>query len=257
MKALTTHKTWDRPSPVKLYPQPKLCWSDKETIRVLHPFLSTKRNGNLLEMGCGDSYWLSYFAREYGFSVCGIDFSDERLQRTQMNLDATGVCGNLVLGDITDAGSIPDEWLGAFDIVYSAGTVEHFRPPSNILRSFADLLKPDGLLITAVPHLKGFWGKMDTKLNKNSMNEHVWLDLPDLVDEHHRAGLRVTYSEYFRWLDFSILNFSVMHKIPRMICYASASATGIVIGKMVGLCPVKRLPSTPYASILVVAMLKL
>lgn len=249
VEKLTNCDNWDRPSPIKSYPQ-KYDWSDNEMIRVLAPYLKQKSGGKIVEMGCGDSYWLSYFSKEYGYRVYGMDFSKKRLDRTRSNLNSVEVEGELIYGDFTDG--IPEHWLRSFDIVYSAGTVEHFKPPAGLIKSFTRLLKDDGLMITITPHFKCVWGRLDSRLNKNSKNEHVWMDLNDLENEHKNSGLKVIHSEYFRCMDIGILNFSHYGRFHR-IFYGIAIVMNLIFKGVTKVCRIKRFPRSLYTSIIVVA----
>ncbi len=49
---------------------------------------------------------------------------------------------------------------GSFDVVYSAGVIEHFEDPSRIVRIHAELLKPGGLALITVPNLRGIYGRL-------------------------------------------------------------------------------------------------
>src|SRR5262245_50961326 len=54
------------------------------------------REFRLLEVGCAQSAWLPYFAREFGFSVSGLDYSPVGAQMARDVLRASGVEGEIV-----------------------------------------------------------------------------------------------------------------------------------------------------------------
>ena len=47
-----------------------------------------------------------------------------------------------------------------FDVVYSAGVIEHFDDPREIVRIHVDLLKPGGKALITVPNLGGIYGRI-------------------------------------------------------------------------------------------------
>ncbi len=55
---------------------------------------------SLIEIGCGRSKFLPYFAKEFGFNVTGIDYSEIGCQQTRTILERAGVDGNIVYADL-------------------------------------------------------------------------------------------------------------------------------------------------------------
>lgn len=216
MNSLTTPSFWDRSAPTSKSWPSRWCRLDQEIIRQFHPFLEEKRGGRFVELGCGSSYLLPYFAKTYDFKVYGIDFSESRLEQTTSNLSGVGITGTLVNRDLR----IPVEaWQGKFDVVYSGGVVEHFSSPADVLNVARTYLKPDGVVITTVPHLKGFWGACGALLNKDAAKGYKRMDLKDLVKAHQDAGMKVIYSSYFRLGDASILNYGKLPRIFQLLVY--------------------------------------
>ena len=54
----------------------------------------------LCEVGCGCSVWLPYFARSFGFTVEGIDYSPPGVAQSQAILRREGVDGAVHLADL-------------------------------------------------------------------------------------------------------------------------------------------------------------
>lgn len=205
MTDLTTPAYWDGLKTAGMWPRLDTCYADRETLRVFDAVMDDKGGGRVLELGCGNSYWLPYWAQEYQMDVAGLDYAPLRLQEAKRNLTAVGFDGDLRCADIRN---VQQDWIGRFDVVYSRGVVEHFIDPSMVLDIATSYLKPDGYLITTVPHLKGFWGNTDRRLAGFSEYPYVRMDLADLWTAHRLAGLRVVQSGYFRLLDPGVLNWS-------------------------------------------------
>src|SRR6187551_433950 len=58
------------------------------------------RGKKILELGCGNSVFLSYFNQEFGFEVYGIDYTEIGCEQTRAILDRDRVKGTIILGDI-------------------------------------------------------------------------------------------------------------------------------------------------------------
>src|SRR5579863_9871167 len=94
--------------------------------RDFHEFFRTAfadHKGRLLEIGCGGSRWLPYFARQFGFEVWGIDYSSTGCQKASAILASTRVPGTVLE---RDAFAPNEDLLEEFDVVVSLGLVEHF-----------------------------------------------------------------------------------------------------------------------------------
>lgn len=236
---LTDVKYWDNVKGGGHYPDLSWNYGDIETARVFHGIM--KRGDKVLELGCGGSYFLPYFARKYGVQVYGIDYSIPQLNRAFCNLQKAGVKGELMLGDM--------RWVcvlqGKFDVVYSRGLIEHFTDPTSVLQICKTYLKKDGILITTVPHLKGMWGKLDKWLSGSGCSGYLEMDLRDLKKAHNLAGMTIVRAEYFRPLDIGVLNWSRVPAIVRM--------TVSLIAKARKLLPEFTYPSFCYTDMIVVA----
>jgi len=159
------------------------------------------RGKKLLEIGCGNSVILPYLAKEFGFEIYGLDYSEQGCRQSELILKRDGVQGKIYHGDAFN----PDPGLIAtFDVVCSFGVVEHFPDTSGTIRSFAQFLKPGGLLITSVPNMKGVTGLLHKWLNRPVYDIHVPLDKNDLQKSITEAGLSPLINEYFLAISFAI-----------------------------------------------------
>jgi cyclopropane fatty-acyl-phospholipid synthase-like methyltransferase len=192
----------------------------------LKPFLENKRGGKILEMGCGDSYMLSYFGKEYGMRVYGIEYSPKRMMSAWLKLGKHGIGGKLKSCDFNN---ILEKWIGQFDIVYAGGVVEHFKEPSEILKIFSVYLKANGYLITTSPYLGGTIGKLVKRIDEKVYDAHKIMDLNEFIKEHEKAGLKVYESKYFMWCGFDMVNFSSLPIILRKVVYGCITLVDMVL----------------------------
>jgi len=163
------------------------------------------RGLRFLEIGCAQSVWLPYFAREYGFEVSGLDYSEIGCEQEKQILAAEGIDGDVVCADFF---SPPEEMLGAFDVVVSFGVAEHFEDTAACLEAFSKFLRPGGMLITSIPNLTGLIGSIQKKVNRPVFDIHVLLNAQTLAAAHRRAGLQVIRCNYFMNTNFGVLNLN-------------------------------------------------
>lgn len=161
------------------------------------------RRSRLLEVGCGSSAWLPYFAREFGFQISGLDYSEVGCAQTRALLARERVQGEVVLGDLF---SPPEGFTEGFDVVFSFGVVEHFSPPSRCVRAMAALLRPGGLMVSVVPNLTGVIGALQSWINKPVLDVHVLHTAGSLSEAHREADMEVIEGDYFFGNNFGWVN---------------------------------------------------
>jgi 2-polyprenyl-3-methyl-5-hydroxy-6-metoxy-1,4-benzoquinol methylase len=120
------------------------------------------KNKTILEIGCGNSVFLTYFHQEFGLQIFGLDYSELGCMQTRRIFERDGVKGEIYLGD---AFAPPAELIGRFDYVVSLGVAEHFEDTSKALRAFAEFVKPGGVVITSVPNLVGLTGYLQERIS--------------------------------------------------------------------------------------------
>jgi SAM-dependent methyltransferase len=99
--------------------------------------------GALLDVGCGDGLFLKV-ARDAGWSVEGIEFSPEGARLSSRRLGRP-----VAVGDLAAVSGLK----GPFDVVTLWHVLEHLVSPASLLDAASLRLRPDGLLVAAVPNL--------------------------------------------------------------------------------------------------------
>jgi len=148
----------------------------------------------LLEIGCAKSAWLPYFAKEFGFSVSGLDYSPIGCEMARKVLQANEIVAEVVCADLF---SPPDNMLGVFDVVVSLGVVEHFEDTASCLKAVSSFLKPGGMLITSIPNMVGWIGSIQKAVNRPIYDIHQLIDPAMLKEAHELAGFDVLECKYF------------------------------------------------------------
>ena len=169
----------------------------------LHPFfkrhLEPMRGASIIEVGCGNSTWLPYFAHEFGMKVSGLDYSPVGANSAREVLKKAGVEGDIHLADVF---SPPENVIAAHDAVVSLGVIEHFLDTSEIVAAAARLVKPGGLVLSTLPNLSGRMGTAQKILERRVYDVHVPLSAEDVRRGHEQAGLEVIECEYACPYDF-------------------------------------------------------
>lgn len=111
--------------------------------RSRHEWIPFRSPGRLLDVGCGAGGFLKRM-RSFGWSVTGIDLAADVAKRVQQEQ-----------GIPVHIGTLPHPALaaGSFDAVTMWHVLEHVPNPRVVLRSAADLLRPDGMLVVEVPNI--------------------------------------------------------------------------------------------------------
>ena len=102
-----------------------------------------KLGSSLLDLGCGNGYFLSY-ARNAGWDVVGVDLDPKAVSvATQNGLDVR-------LGSI----DIIDSSKEQFDVITLSHVIEHVHQPIDVLNACYKLLKPGGFLWIETPNIE-------------------------------------------------------------------------------------------------------
>jgi 2-polyprenyl-3-methyl-5-hydroxy-6-metoxy-1,4-benzoquinol methylase len=166
---------------------------------------SETRSMRLLEIGCAKSAWLPYFAKEFGFTVSGLDYSPIGCQMAAKVLQANRVEADVVCANFF---APPENMLGKFDVVVSFGVVEHFEDTAACLKAISAFLKPGGMLITNIPNMVGWVGAVQKMVNKPVYDIHQLIDSVRLREAHEMARLEVLECDYFISTSFGVNNLT-------------------------------------------------
>jgi SAM-dependent methyltransferase len=205
---LSSHEMWERgyaqrfDSGAAPYAEPDVRCGTYEVVRAIRAHLSSGDGQCLVEMGCGGSKYLPWFAHEMGFAVEGIDYSESGCIAARRALDAVDQPGRIYCVDFME---LDASFAARYDVVTSFGVVEHFMESAALLRRFATVLKPGGHMITFVPNLKSLAGYLIKRLNRELYDTHKLFALDEFSGYHTEAGLDVLTATYTEWLDFDLL----------------------------------------------------
>jgi len=184
------------------------------------------RGKKLLELGCGNSSYLPYFAKKYGFSIHGIDYSESGCILARQMCALNSVDSEIICADIFCP---PVELFGQFDVVVSFGVLEHFTDTSSALSKFAKYLRPGGTILTVVPNMKGLTGLGQKYINSDIYDLHELIDLNRMRNAHENAGLTVVVNKYLLFMNFGVINPAInISKIKKVLFSSLKIMTGFV-----------------------------
>jgi 2-polyprenyl-3-methyl-5-hydroxy-6-metoxy-1,4-benzoquinol methylase len=159
----------------------------------------------LLEIGCANSVWLPYFAKQFGFKITGLDYSPTGCELARKVLEKSGVTGEVVC---TNFFTPPPQLIGTFDVVISFGVVEHFEDTMACLKALSAFLKPNGLLVTSIPNMVGSIGLIQKFMNRQVYDIHKPIS-PDMLRAcYENLGLKVIECEYFIATNYGVNNLA-------------------------------------------------
>lgn len=123
---------------------------------------------SFLEIGCAPGKMLAWVSKKLCAHVSGIDYSQNGINVSKKLFLSLGIETDLRCEDIFDT----TFESGSFDIVYSAGLIEHFDNPSDVVRRHIDLCKPGGKSIIVIPNYGGIYGKIQKFLDAENLALH-------------------------------------------------------------------------------------
>jgi ubiquinone/menaquinone biosynthesis C-methylase UbiE len=125
----------------------KTLFYSKKTLFLKWLSKISKKTDKILDQGTGIGQY-TFSAYKIGFkNIIGMDFSEELLKKARENADKLKYRVKFVKGDIRDM-PFSDE---AFDVVISAGIIEHVPETGKCVEELARVLKKRGYLLIHVP----------------------------------------------------------------------------------------------------------
>lgn len=136
---------------------------DRQFWRQILPKFVPKPPARALEIGSAPGHALLRWRESFGHDVYGLDISGKGLEYQRRLFAKYGVAeDHSIFGDFLDP-KFQDRYEGYFDVVQSAGVIEHFADPDAAVAAHLRVLKPAGTLIVSVPNIVGMYRLLMTK----------------------------------------------------------------------------------------------
>lgn len=183
-----------------------LCCSLDGLLRSVLPADPTR---SFIELGAGGGRWLVYFHRVFGYRVTGCDLSRPSCERARQTLARAGIAATVREASFFDV-------EGQYDVVFSAGVIEHFADPTAPLAAFARLVAPGGFLVTSVPNLTGLNGLYRRLLKPETFATHTVIRLTALRRWHRDLGFHERLATPYGSLCLNRLPLHAFPGFPRL-----------------------------------------
>ena len=168
----------------------------------------------ILEVGCGNSIWLPYVARETGATVAGLDYSEAGCELSRRQLAAEGIKGEIFCADLFQANAAD---IGRYDFVYSLGMVEHFTDTVEVLARLLEFVRPGGMLFSEVPNLKSIHGILSWIWQPELLAKHYPLSKRDLMRAYGQLGLQKIRGQYAGVFSMDVVAWEHYPRWPRLV----------------------------------------
>ncbi|MFA5925513.1 MAG: class I SAM-dependent methyltransferase [Parcubacteria group bacterium] len=135
--------------------------------------LKNKKDGELLELGCGEGNFLK--KAEPFFNISGLDISSYAVRK------AIKLLGYKVYQDDINGTSLRKNY---YDAIIAFNVLEHMKNPKIIINKSCQALKKDGILFGSVPNNFGVIGKIATKFSNKIDKTHCSTYIPSVWKKH-------------------------------------------------------------------------
>ena len=168
---------------------------------------------SVLEVGCGNSSWLSYLAHKTGAAVTGLDYSEAGCMLARQRLSNERVDGKVICGDLFQADV---ESVGQHDFVFSLGLVEHFGDLVGTLAKLLTFVRPGGTLFTEVPNLKSIHGLLSWLWQPELFAKHRVITKGQLLTAYERLGLQSVSGHHIGMFSLDIVAWEIYPRWPAL-----------------------------------------
>jgi ubiquinone/menaquinone biosynthesis C-methylase UbiE len=131
--------------------------------KILSSWIKSIEGKKIIEVGAGTGLDSIYFAKK-GASVTCLDNSTEALDLCKKNFDMNNVHATFTQADVQN---LPLD-TASYDVVYSAGLLEHFKDPRSVINEMVRITKKGGFIICFVPQTLSWWTIKKIPLIKNN-----------------------------------------------------------------------------------------
>jgi 2-polyprenyl-3-methyl-5-hydroxy-6-metoxy-1,4-benzoquinol methylase len=122
----------------------------------------------VLEIGCAPGKTLAMIRARLGAEVAGIDYSTVGVEHARRLFDQLGLEADLRCEEVFTT-TFEDN---GFDVVFSAGVIEHFDDPRHIVQKHISLCKPGGSVVITVPNFAGIYGRLERYFDAENLAIH-------------------------------------------------------------------------------------
>jgi len=159
--------------------------------RSISEWLNLDEGDKVLDVACGDGI-LSLKIAERGCSVCGIDISENAINRASQLAKRDKISCEFQVGD---AECLPYA-DGCFDKIVSSSSLEHFQDDVKALREMNRVLKPNGIIMLTTDSLSYLINDRTKQKHSKIANVVNYYDSEKLEKRLASCGFGMIKSKY-------------------------------------------------------------
>jgi SAM-dependent methyltransferase len=193
-----------------------------ELSNLLKAHLPVRPDWSVIEIGCAPGNNLVNLHRIFGYEPYGVEYSHSGVISTLETFCSHGFdAANVIEADFFDQ-EFHAKYAGSFDVVFSAGFIEHFDRPEEVLGLHVNLLKPDGYLICTIPNLLGLFYPFLRLCARDLLKAHNLeiMQRSMFARQFERLGLSVRFCNYFGGLQFYGSSLKREHNLRGLVAGA-------------------------------------
>jgi len=171
--------------------------------RIVAQHLPRRTDWTLFEIGCVPGGMLVYFNKEFGYRPAGIDYV------AQLDLvEATLQLNGIPAVELHQADLFTFTPPHRYDVVFSAGFLEHFDDYMPAVRKHVEMVKPGGYLVVNVPNYTHAQYYLHSLFDAENLRKHRFeIMKPEILREAIRScGMEVIMCSPTVTFDFWIVN---------------------------------------------------
>jgi len=156
--------------------------------KIVKSYFARPSQMRILELGGGNSDWLSYFGEKYHCELWAVDYSEKGCELLWQRLKRKQLSCKIINKDFYDLN--PSDIDKPIDILFSVGLLEHFSNRREIYELALRYLAKGGFFVAVVPNLNKLNLRWCLIVNPSLMNWHLRLRMSDIIRELRSHGFQ-------------------------------------------------------------------
>lgn len=178
----------------------------KKLITFLARYLEPDQDKRFVELGGAPGRYPLLFYKAFQYQPYVIDYSQTGIKETQKTFERFQVpTDNVILMDFLNENALA-KYEDCFDIVFSAGLLEHFKDPSYVLGLHLKILKRGGDLIVTIPVCNPIF-RLQPLLKKGVIEQHnlLFMNIEAFLQVlTSNKSMEIKYLGYFGGLNLEV-----------------------------------------------------
>ena len=173
---------------------------------IYKKFMPKIKGAKVLEVGSAPGNNLVRLSKRFSFIPYGVEYSENGVELNRKTFISNNINPNNVIHADFLSDDFQKRYSSYFDIVLSAGFIEHFEDVRDIIEKHINLLTGDGYLIVSIPNLRGANYVWQWIFNRNLLSMHNL----DIIQKRkfsrifERVRLSTLFCDYYGTFNFGL-----------------------------------------------------